>query len=110
MDLREVGYDDRDWTNLARDRSRWRAYVRSPVYPFPFTTFVGQVRDPPANYLYSSKLTRGLCELLLQSSEFELDAMTRLSPRPLARGVHAGLPADRSDSFTVNSEPVSKTT
>ncbi|KAJ4429075.1 hypothetical protein ANN_26076 [Periplaneta americana] len=27
MDLREVGYDDRDWINLAKDRDRWRAYV-----------------------------------------------------------------------------------
>ncbi|KAJ4435849.1 hypothetical protein ANN_18468 [Periplaneta americana] len=25
MDLREVGYDDRDWINLAQDRDRWRA-------------------------------------------------------------------------------------
>ncbi|KAJ4451368.1 hypothetical protein ANN_02830 [Periplaneta americana] len=24
MDLREVGYDDRDWINLAQDRDRWR--------------------------------------------------------------------------------------
>ncbi|KAJ4450275.1 hypothetical protein ANN_01695 [Periplaneta americana] len=28
MDLREVGYDDRDWINLAQDRDRWRAYDR----------------------------------------------------------------------------------
>ncbi|KAJ4442621.1 hypothetical protein ANN_04210 [Periplaneta americana] len=34
LDLREVGYDDRDWTNLAQDRDRWRAYVRAAVY-FP---------------------------------------------------------------------------
>ncbi|KAJ4435027.1 hypothetical protein ANN_23600 [Periplaneta americana] len=27
MDLREVGYDDRDWINLAQDRDRWRAYI-----------------------------------------------------------------------------------
>ncbi|KAJ4442159.1 hypothetical protein ANN_12025 [Periplaneta americana] len=26
MDLREVGYDDRDWINLAQNRDRWRAY------------------------------------------------------------------------------------
>ncbi|KAJ4434391.1 hypothetical protein ANN_22951 [Periplaneta americana] len=26
MDLREVGYDDRDWINLAQDRDQWRAY------------------------------------------------------------------------------------
>ncbi|KAJ4431501.1 hypothetical protein ANN_20099 [Periplaneta americana] len=29
MVLREVGYDDRDWINLAQDRDRWRAYVSS---------------------------------------------------------------------------------
>ncbi|KAJ4447430.1 hypothetical protein ANN_09437 [Periplaneta americana] len=27
VDLREMGYDDRDWINLARDRDRWRAYL-----------------------------------------------------------------------------------
>ncbi|KAJ4427756.1 hypothetical protein ANN_25409 [Periplaneta americana] len=26
MDLREVGYDDRDWINLAQNRDQWRAY------------------------------------------------------------------------------------
>ncbi|KAJ4448275.1 hypothetical protein ANN_10289 [Periplaneta americana] len=28
MDLREVGYDRRDWINFAKDKGRWRAYVR----------------------------------------------------------------------------------
>ncbi|KAJ4438672.1 hypothetical protein ANN_14619 [Periplaneta americana] len=28
MDLREVGYDDREWINLAQNRDQWRAYVR----------------------------------------------------------------------------------
>ncbi|KAJ4439660.1 hypothetical protein ANN_07788 [Periplaneta americana] len=31
MDLREVGYDDRNWINLAQDRDRWRAYVRAAM-------------------------------------------------------------------------------
>ncbi|KAJ4436915.1 hypothetical protein ANN_17047 [Periplaneta americana] len=31
MDLREVGYDDRDWNNPAQDRDRWRAYVRAAM-------------------------------------------------------------------------------
>ncbi|KAJ4434003.1 hypothetical protein ANN_16322 [Periplaneta americana] len=31
MDLREVGYDDRDWINLAQNRDRWRAYCRNSV-------------------------------------------------------------------------------
>ncbi|KAJ4432334.1 hypothetical protein ANN_20953 [Periplaneta americana] len=29
MDLREVGYDDREWINLAQDRDQWRAFVRA---------------------------------------------------------------------------------
>ncbi|KAJ4433171.1 hypothetical protein ANN_15428 [Periplaneta americana] len=31
MDLREVGYDDRDWINFAQDRDQWRAYVRAEM-------------------------------------------------------------------------------
>ncbi|KAJ4436707.1 hypothetical protein ANN_16839 [Periplaneta americana] len=31
MDLREVGYDDREWINLAQNRDRWRAYVRAAM-------------------------------------------------------------------------------
>ncbi|KAJ4444093.1 hypothetical protein ANN_05882 [Periplaneta americana] len=31
MDLREVGYDGRDWINLAQDRDQWRAYVRTAM-------------------------------------------------------------------------------
>ncbi|KAJ4437765.1 hypothetical protein ANN_13703, partial [Periplaneta americana] len=31
MDLREVGYDDRDWINLAQDRDRCRIYVRAAM-------------------------------------------------------------------------------
>ncbi|KAJ4438523.1 hypothetical protein ANN_14468 [Periplaneta americana] len=31
MDLREVGYDDREWINLAQDRNQWRAYVRATM-------------------------------------------------------------------------------
>ncbi|KAJ4445800.1 hypothetical protein ANN_12485 [Periplaneta americana] len=31
MDLREVGYDARDWINLAQDRDPWRAYVRAAM-------------------------------------------------------------------------------
>ena len=27
MNLREVGYDPRDWIALAEDRDQWRAYV-----------------------------------------------------------------------------------
>ncbi|KAJ4436645.1 hypothetical protein ANN_16776 [Periplaneta americana] len=31
MDLREVGYDDREWINLAQDRDQWRVYVRAAM-------------------------------------------------------------------------------
>ncbi|KAJ4439478.1 hypothetical protein ANN_07602 [Periplaneta americana] len=31
MDLREVGYDGRDWINLAQDRDRWRAYEYATI-------------------------------------------------------------------------------
>ncbi|KAJ4434033.1 hypothetical protein ANN_16352 [Periplaneta americana] len=31
MDLRKVGYDDREWINLAQDRDQWRAYVRATM-------------------------------------------------------------------------------
>jgi hypothetical protein len=29
MYLREVGWDGRDWIDLAEDRDRWRAYVNA---------------------------------------------------------------------------------
>jgi hypothetical protein len=29
MDLREVGWDDRDWIDLAQDRDRWRDLVNA---------------------------------------------------------------------------------
>jgi hypothetical protein len=28
-DLREVGWDGRDWIDVAQDRDRWRAYVNA---------------------------------------------------------------------------------
>ncbi|KAJ4442144.1 hypothetical protein ANN_12010 [Periplaneta americana] len=31
IDLRELGYDGRDWINLAQDRDRWWAYVRAAM-------------------------------------------------------------------------------
>ncbi|KAJ4439510.1 hypothetical protein ANN_07634 [Periplaneta americana] len=33
MDLREVGYDDREWINFTQDRDQWRAYVRDGNEP-----------------------------------------------------------------------------
>ncbi|KAJ4440002.1 hypothetical protein ANN_08133 [Periplaneta americana] len=40
MDLREVGYDDRDWINLVQDRDQWRAYVRAAVNLRIFSIFI----------------------------------------------------------------------
>ncbi|KAJ4447693.1 hypothetical protein ANN_09701 [Periplaneta americana] len=31
MDLRDVGYDARNWINLAQDRDKCRAYVRAAM-------------------------------------------------------------------------------
>ncbi|KAJ4443813.1 hypothetical protein ANN_05594 [Periplaneta americana] len=31
MDLREVGYDDREWIYFAQDRDQWRVYVRAAM-------------------------------------------------------------------------------
>jgi hypothetical protein len=29
MDLREIGWDDMDWIDLAQDRGQWRALVKT---------------------------------------------------------------------------------
>jgi hypothetical protein len=31
MDLRDIGWDDMDWLNLAQDRNRWRVLVNTVV-------------------------------------------------------------------------------
>jgi hypothetical protein len=31
MDLREIGWDDMDWIDLAQDRNRWRALVNTVI-------------------------------------------------------------------------------
>jgi hypothetical protein len=31
MDLREVGWDGRDWIDLAQDRGQWRALVNTAM-------------------------------------------------------------------------------
>ncbi|KAJ4438933.1 hypothetical protein ANN_14887 [Periplaneta americana] len=31
MDLREAGYDDREWINFAQDSDQWRSYVRAAM-------------------------------------------------------------------------------
>ncbi|KAJ4438918.1 hypothetical protein ANN_14872 [Periplaneta americana] len=43
MDLREVGYDGRDWINLAQDRDQWRAYARAAMNLRPLRHIVLKV-------------------------------------------------------------------
>jgi hypothetical protein len=31
MDLREIGWNDRDWIDLAQDRDKWRALVKAAM-------------------------------------------------------------------------------
>jgi hypothetical protein len=31
MDLREIGWDGRDWIDLAQDRNQWRAFVNAVI-------------------------------------------------------------------------------
>ncbi|KAJ4431659.1 hypothetical protein ANN_20258 [Periplaneta americana] len=52
MDLREVGYDDRDWINLAQDRDRWRAYVRGDNEPLDTGPAVGKFTEPVQTFDY----------------------------------------------------------
>jgi hypothetical protein len=33
MDLREIGWDGMDWTDLAQDRDQWRALVNAVMKP-----------------------------------------------------------------------------
>jgi hypothetical protein len=34
MDLREIGWDDMDWIELAQDRDKWRALVNTVMNGF----------------------------------------------------------------------------
>jgi hypothetical protein len=31
MDVREIGWDDMDWTDLAQERGQWRALVNTVI-------------------------------------------------------------------------------
>ncbi|KAJ4438581.1 hypothetical protein ANN_14528 [Periplaneta americana] len=55
MDLREVGYDDRDWINLAQDRDRWRAYgIEVQVLVFQMAVVVDRYELEQLLSCYSS--------------------------------------------------------
>jgi hypothetical protein len=42
MDLRETGWDDMDWINVARDRDQWRALVDT-VMNLRFPQYSGNI-------------------------------------------------------------------
>ncbi|KAJ4446083.1 hypothetical protein ANN_12775 [Periplaneta americana] len=52
MDLREVGYDDRGWINLAQDRDRWRGLCEGGNEPSGSLKAIYEVRseDSPKDY------------------------------------------------------------
>ncbi|KAJ4433070.1 hypothetical protein ANN_15327 [Periplaneta americana] len=56
MDLREVGYDGRDWINLAQDRDQWRAYVRAAMN-LRSAAEICHVRDALSRWYTSSQTT-----------------------------------------------------
>ncbi|KAJ4436711.1 hypothetical protein ANN_16843 [Periplaneta americana] len=49
MDLKEVGYDGRDWINLAQDRDQWRAY-RPQLVPPDLLLSLQQSHKPNSTY------------------------------------------------------------
>ncbi|KAJ4445536.1 hypothetical protein ANN_12216 [Periplaneta americana] len=55
MDLREVGYDGREWINLAQDRDRWQAYVRAEMnLRVPCKPFVIRINGPRPDLILGS--------------------------------------------------------
>ncbi|KAJ4435492.1 hypothetical protein ANN_18108 [Periplaneta americana] len=58
MDLREVGYDDRDWINLAQDRDRWRGYVRAAMNSGSLKAIVRTLEYNLSNNTYNMERDR----------------------------------------------------
>ncbi|KAJ4443490.1 hypothetical protein ANN_05162 [Periplaneta americana] len=94
MALREVGYDGRDWINLAQDRDQWRAYVRAAMnlrwipgycdverYQVADTlakkgSQILQIKHKPTTFHTVKRLIR---ETITQSSQLQLS--TRISDK-----------------------------
>ncbi|KAJ4427685.1 hypothetical protein ANN_25334 [Periplaneta americana] len=74
MDLKEVGYDDRDWINLAQDRDQWRAYVRAAmnlrIISRSMSTFVSRKKSILSRLRTSHNL-RGIAQVAQHSIEKE---------------------------------------
>ncbi|KAJ4441478.1 hypothetical protein ANN_11333 [Periplaneta americana] len=68
MDLREVGYDDRDWINLAQDRDRWRAYVYHGITNRNRSAFVKAVRPTGSGRLVSIMAPQEKARMSVQAS------------------------------------------
>ncbi|KAJ4431820.1 hypothetical protein ANN_20425 [Periplaneta americana] len=60
MDLREVGYDHRDWINLAQDRDRWRAYVRAAMNLREMGSLVPNHLPDPLGSIYAGGIFSSL--------------------------------------------------
>ncbi|KAJ4447319.1 hypothetical protein ANN_09323 [Periplaneta americana] len=81
MDLREMGYDDREWINLAHERDRWWAYVRAamnlrdPLIPFfldQWSSARGRAYPPAAtNAHWCCKKTCGMVNKGVRSKDME---------------------------------------
>ncbi|KAJ4438478.1 hypothetical protein ANN_14423 [Periplaneta americana] len=77
MDFRELGYDVRDWINLAQDRDRWRAYVMAAMnLPVPLKPFVSAAEKCHA----SKRTARCIWQRGRQSSESGSMLITKLIP------------------------------
>ncbi|KAJ4432165.1 hypothetical protein ANN_20781 [Periplaneta americana] len=66
MDLREVGYDDRERINLVQDRDQWRAYVRAAMdlrVPLKPVTNLAAVRSVPGRSLDGTRCRHGCPEI-----------------------------------------------
>ncbi|KAJ4433904.1 hypothetical protein ANN_16217 [Periplaneta americana] len=55
MDLREVGYDDRDWINLSQDRDQWRAYIISYDSPRGGVSVITEKGETTTSFLLIQK-------------------------------------------------------
>ncbi|KAJ4435487.1 hypothetical protein ANN_18103 [Periplaneta americana] len=67
IDLREVGYDGRDWINLAQDRDQWRAYVRAAMnLRFLFIDFKKAYDSLKRQVLYDILIEFGIPKKLLR--------------------------------------------
>ncbi|KAJ4427596.1 hypothetical protein ANN_25244 [Periplaneta americana] len=100
MDLREVGYDDRDWIHLSQDRDLWRAYVRAAM----------NLRVPKS---YNA------CEMSPGSSTESYPAFARIGLRETPgrnlnqvtcpdRDSNSGHLVSRPDALTVTPQPVNR--